>query len=197
MSPLTSLFLKYWNAPPDDRNYDLFKEGIKLIERRLKPVISRYFRKEPDIKDVLQKVFEKIAEHLAKGRKIRSIEAFSREVAINTCLNIKRGQKRKPEDLYSMGELEVVAEQGALRRPYPPSPDEVAGLKDLLRAVGELLSKRCRMLFTLVYLGFNSDEISGLTRLKPGSVQSSLTRCRKNAKTAYKKFSRIKSEADL
>ena len=80
-----------------------FAEIVRRYSPRVFSVASRFFRQRSLVEEAAQEVFLKAYTQLGSFEGRGSIEGWLTRIATNTCLNMLRGQKRRPE--YTVSDL--------------------------------------------------------------------------------------------
>jgi RNA polymerase sigma-70 factor (ECF subfamily) len=80
-----------------------FAEIVKRYSPRVFSVASRFFRQRSLVEEAAQEVFLKAFTQLGSFEGRGSLEGWLTRIATNTCLNLVRGAKRRPE--YSVSDL--------------------------------------------------------------------------------------------
>ena len=80
-----------------------FEEIVRRYSPRVFSVASRFFRQRSLVEEAAQEVFLKAYTQLGSFEGRGSIEGWLTRIATNTCLNMVRGAKRRPE--YTVSDL--------------------------------------------------------------------------------------------
>ena len=80
-----------------------FAEIVRRYSPRVFSVASRFFRQRSLVEEAAQEVFLKAYTQLGSFEGRGSMEGWLTRIATNTCLNMIRGQKRRPE--YTVSDL--------------------------------------------------------------------------------------------
>ena len=80
-----------------------FEEIVRRYSPRVLSVASRFFRQRSLVEEAAQEVFLKAYTQLGSFEGRGSIEGWLTRIATNTCLNMVRGAKRRPE--YTVSDL--------------------------------------------------------------------------------------------
>jgi RNA polymerase sigma-70 factor, ECF subfamily len=80
-----------------------FEEIVRRYSPRVFSVASRFFRQRSLVEEAAQEVFLKAYTQLGSFEGRGSIEGWLTRIATNTCLNLVRGAKRRPE--YTVSDL--------------------------------------------------------------------------------------------
>jgi RNA polymerase sigma-70 factor (ECF subfamily) len=80
-----------------DGDESAFAEIVRRYSPRVFSVASRFFRQRSLVEEAAQEVFLKAFTQLGSFEGRGSIEGWLTRIATNTCLNIIRGAKRRPE----------------------------------------------------------------------------------------------------
>jgi len=78
-----------------------FAEIVRRYSPRVFSVASRFFRQRPLVEEAAQEVFLKAFTQLGSFEGRGSFEGWLTRIATNTCLNMVRGAKRRPESSVS------------------------------------------------------------------------------------------------
>ncbi|MFN2406691.1 MAG: RNA polymerase sigma factor [Pyrinomonadaceae bacterium] len=124
-----------------DGDESAFAEIVRRYSPRVFSVGSRFFRQRSMVEEAAQEVFLKAFTQLANFEGRGSLEGWLTRIATNTCLNMIRGSKRRPEltvsDL-SAGEDEWIEQQ--LSDAEQPSVENNVVAADLADRVLSVLS---------------------------------------------------------
>jgi len=80
-----------------DGNESAFAEIVRRYSPRVFSVASRFFRQRSLVEEAAQEVFLKAFTQLGSFEGRGSLEGWLTRIATNTCLNMIRGSKRRPE----------------------------------------------------------------------------------------------------
>ena len=80
-----------------DGDESAFAEIVRRYSPRVFSVASRFFRQRPLVEEAAQEVFLKAYTQLGSFEGRGSLEGWLTRIATNTCLNMVRGAKRRPE----------------------------------------------------------------------------------------------------
>jgi len=80
-----------------DGDESAFAEIVRRYSPRVFSVASRFFRQRSLVEEAAQEVFLKAYTQLGSFEGRGSLEGWLTRIATNTCLNIVRGAKRRPE----------------------------------------------------------------------------------------------------
>jgi RNA polymerase sigma-70 factor, ECF subfamily len=86
-----------------DGDESAFAEIVRRYSPRVFSVASRFFRQRSLVEEAAQEVFLKAYTQLGSFEGRGSIEGWLTRIATNTCLNMMRGAKRRPE--FSVSDL--------------------------------------------------------------------------------------------
>ena len=86
-----------------DGDESAFAEIVRRYSPRVFSVASRFFRQRTLVEEAAQEVFLKAFTQLGSFEGRGSFEGWLTRIATNTCLNIVRGAKRRPE--YTVSDL--------------------------------------------------------------------------------------------
>ena len=86
-----------------DGDESAFAEIVRRYSPRVFSVASRFFRQRTLVEEAAQEVFLKAYTQLGSFEGRGSLEGWLTRIATNTCLNIVRGAKRRPE--YTVSDL--------------------------------------------------------------------------------------------
>lgn len=124
-----------------DGDESAFAEIVRRYSPRVFSVASRFFRQRSLVEEAAQEVFLKAFTQLGSFEGRGSLEGWLTRIATNTCLNMIRGSKRRPEltvsDL-SAEEDEWIEQQ--LSDPQQPSVENNLVAADLADRVLSVLS---------------------------------------------------------
>lgn len=118
-----------------------FEEIVRRYSPRVFSVASRFFRQRTLVEEAAQEVFLKAYTQLGSFEGRGSFEGWLTRIATNTCLNMVRGAKRRPEFTVSdltedeHGWLEQQSASDGLEQPSIENSVVAADLADRLLAV--------------------------------------------------------------
>jgi RNA polymerase sigma-70 factor (ECF subfamily) len=109
-----------------------FEEIVRRYSPRVFSVASRFFRQRSLVEEAAQEVFLKAYTQLGSFEGRGSIEGWLTRIATNTCLNILRGAKRRPE--FSVSDLTEDENQWLEQQPASQGNEERSFVNDLVAA---------------------------------------------------------------
>lgn len=124
-----------------DGDESAFAEIVRRYSPRVFSVASKFFRQRPLVEEAAQEVFLKAYTQLGTFEGRGSFEGWLTRIATNTCLNMVRGAKRRPEFTVSdltedeHGWLEQQTASDGLEQPSIENSVVAADLADRLLAV--------------------------------------------------------------
>jgi len=142
-------------------------------------------REEGD--DLIQKVCVKVMSHLHQfSGKVPFLHWVSR-IAVNTCLNQIRHEKRRPEVRHAdLSEDEAAVVEHLATSPTDLNASDQVAAKELVEKLLGTLRPDDRMLMRLMYLeGRNVDEISSLTGWNKSLIKVRAFRARAQLRRRY------------
>ena len=80
-----------------DGDESAFSEIMRRYSPRVFRIASRFYRRREQVEEAAQEVFLKAFTQLASYEGRGSMEGWLTRIATNTCLNLLRGAKRRPE----------------------------------------------------------------------------------------------------
>ena len=168
----------------------------RLVEH-LQPLVSRVVRahlpQRDDPEDLMQEVFLKVFSRLEQYRGQVPFEHWVSRVAVSTCLDRLRAQKRRPLRLWSeLSEPEQAVIDSVAAAENAPGGSEVAAW-EVLEKLLDGLAPAERLLITMLELEQKSPaEVSALTGWNSGVVRIRAFRARRKLKALYEKLERGK-----
>ena len=159
-------------------NY-MYPHVAKLVQANL-PV-------RESAEDLIQQVCVKVVTHLDQfSGKVPLLHWVSR-IAVNTCLNQIRHEKRRPEvRLADLSEDEAAVVEHLAASPTELSASDQVASKELVDKLLGTLRPDDRMLMRLMYLeGRNVEEISGLTGWNKSLIKVRAFRARAQLRRRY------------
>jgi RNA polymerase sigma-70 factor (ECF subfamily) len=120
-----------------------FAEIVRRYSPRVFSVASRFFRQRSLVEEAAQEVFLKAFTQLGSFEGRGSLEGWLTRIATNTCLNMVRGAKRRPE--FSVSDLtddeqSWMDQQSASNSGEPPSVENSLVATDLADRLLSVLS---------------------------------------------------------
>jgi RNA polymerase sigma-70 factor (ECF subfamily) len=172
-----------------------FEEILRRYSPRVFHVASRFFRERSQVEEAAQEVFLKAFTELGKFEGRGSMEGWLTRIATNTCLNMLRSSKRRPEltaaDLNEEQSdwLESKMAQGALERHQASERSAVAA--DLAGRVLQTLSPDDQLVLTMID-GEDSPvrEVVEATGWSESKVKVTAFRARRRMREAVEKLLR-------
>ncbi len=110
-----------------DGDESAFAEIVRRYSPRVFSVASRFFRQRPLVEEAAQEVFLKAFTQLGSFEGRGSLEGWLTRIATNTCLNLVRGAKRRPE--FTVSDL-TDDEQGWLEKQSAGDGGEPASVEN-------------------------------------------------------------------
>ncbi len=114
-----------------DGDESAFAEIVRRYSPRVFSVASRFFRQRTLVEEAAQEVFLKAYTQLGSFEGRGSLEGWLTRIATNTCLNMVRGAKRRPE--FSVSDL-TDAEQSWLEQQSAGDGGEPASVENSIVA---------------------------------------------------------------
>jgi len=109
-----------------------FEEIVRRYSPRVFSVASRFFRQRSLVEEAAQEVFLKAYTQLGSFEGRGSIEGWLTRIATNTCLNMIRGAKRRPE--FSVSDLTDDEQQWLEQHSASEANKESSIVNDLVAA---------------------------------------------------------------
>jgi RNA polymerase sigma-70 factor (ECF subfamily) len=170
-----------------------FAEIVRRYSPRIFRVASRFFRRREQVEEVAQEVFLKAFTQLESFKGEGSLEGWLTRIATNTCLNLLRTAKRRPETTLSdLTEdegawLDEHTADAATQRQRAVEDKLVAA--DLAERVLETLSPDDRLVLTLVD-GEETPvkEVAEMTGWSESKVKVRAFRARRRMREAFEKL---------
>jgi RNA polymerase sigma-70 factor, ECF subfamily len=124
-----------------DGDESAFAEIVRRYSPRVFATASRFFRQRSLVEEAAQEVFLKAYTQLGSYEGRGSMEGWLRRITTNTCLNMLRGAKRRPELTVSdLSEEEDQWLEGQLADPQQPSVENSLVASDLADRLLSVLS---------------------------------------------------------
>ncbi|MBM3848351.1 MAG: RNA polymerase sigma factor [Verrucomicrobia bacterium] len=168
----------------------------RLVEH-LQPLVSRVVRahlpQRDDPEDLMQEVFLKVFSRLEQYRGQVPFEHWVSRVAVSTCIDRLRSQKRRPLCLWS----ELSDAQQAVLELLPADESTGSGSDgsawEVLQKLLDGLSPAERLLITMLEMEQRTPaEVAELTGWNSGVVRIRAFRARRKLKSLYEKLERRK-----
>lgn len=177
-------------APRDE---SAFAEIVRRYSPRVFRVASRFFRRREQVEEAAQEVFLKAFTQLENFEGRGSLEGWLTRIATNTCLNLLRGAKRRPETTLS----ELTEDEGAWLDEHTAgaaaetqrSVEDKLVAADLAGRLLETLSPDDRLVLTLV----DGEEtpvkdVAEITGWSESKVKVRAFRARRRMREAFEKL---------
>lgn len=170
-----------------------FEEIVRRYSPRVFQFASRYFRQRNQVEDAAQEVFLKAFTQLDSYEGRGSFEGWLTRITTNTCLNMIRSAKRRPElTAPEMTENETVwleNKQSGVSNEHQPSIENRVVAADLADKVLETLSPDDRLVLTMID-GEEATvkEVADATGWTESNVKVKTFRARKRMRQAVEKL---------
>lgn len=170
-----------------------FAEIVRRYSPRVFSVASRFFRRREQAEEAAQEIFLKAFTELGSYEGRGSFEGWLTRIATNTCLNILRGQKRRPE----LTAADLTEDEGAwLDTQLSDAAHErhraavnAAVAADLTDRVLDTMSPDDRLALTLVDgEELSVKEVAGMTGWSESKVKVQAFRARRRMREAVEKL---------
>lgn len=172
-----------------------FAEIVRRYGPRVFRVVSRFFRQRAQVEEAAQEVFLKAFTQLEQFEARGSLEGWLARIATNTCLNLIRGARRRPELTVSdLSEDESAwldeRQAGAAAERHRASERSIVAA-DLAGRVLETLPPDDRLVLTLVDgEELSVREVAELTGWSESNVKVKAFRARRRMREAVEKLLR-------
>ena len=169
---------------------DCFEELINRYQPRVFGMARKYFRNESDVEDVAQTIFTKTFQKLGSYKGTAPFEHWFMRVSINTCYDVLRRKRNRPEYTISDTLFDDESWQDRLDKiPEASDREEQEQARELVHTVLDQVSDRARIVLTLQELeGRSIREIAGITGWSESLVKVQAFRARKEMRTAVERF---------
>jgi RNA polymerase sigma-70 factor (ECF subfamily) len=170
-----------------------FEEIVRRHSPRIFRIASKFFRQREAVEDAAQEVFLKAYTQLASYEERGSFEGWLSRIATNTCINILRSAKRRPE--FSISEMTQEENEWMGQRltemadPRQRSTESRLLAADLAEKLLEKMSPDDRSVLTLVDGNeLSVKEVAGLTGWSESNVKVRAMRARQRMRQALEKL---------
>jgi len=189
-----------WN---EERLVTLLKEGhegafrvlVREYQERLFHVACGMTADREESQDIVQEVFLKVHQRINTFKERSKLSTWLYRITVNECLNLHRSWKRRfrqhhqsLDQSLETDESDYFSELGT----NDFTPDALYQGKEFenaFRAALKGLGKNARAVFVLKEVeGLSYDEISGILKIKRGTVSSRLCYARKNLRKSLGKY---------
>jgi RNA polymerase sigma-70 factor (ECF subfamily) len=167
------------------------RQLVEHLQSLVGRVVRAHLPQRDDPEDLMQEVFLKVFSRLEQYRGQVPFEHWVSRVAVSTCLDRLRAQKRRPLRLWSeLSEPEqTVMESLAVDEPAAAGGEVAAW--EVLEKLLDGLAPAERLLITMLELEQKSTaEVSALTGWNSGVVRIRAFRARRKLKVLYEKLER-------
>jgi RNA polymerase sigma-70 factor (ECF subfamily) len=155
-------------------------------------VAHRFFRDRSQAEDAAQETFLKAFAQMKSFAGLGSMEGWLTRIATNTCLNILRAARRRPELVTSdLGENETewLERVSDLSRAEPLDAEQKVIAADLAERLLESLQPEDRLALTMIDgEGASVNEVAEVTGWSESKVKVRAFRARKKAREALEKL---------
>jgi len=176
------------------------EDAARLLVEHLHPLVMKIVRAHRPRRlaeeDLAQDVFLKVFERLGQFRGAVPFEHWVSRVAVTTCLDALRSQRRRPELRWAdLTEQESDALDAALQGTAEAHPAEAMGAKELVGRLLECLSPADRLVVTLLDLEEKSvAEIRAITGWNETLIKVRAFRARRKLAKHLKALEKAKSK---
>jgi RNA polymerase sigma-70 factor (ECF subfamily) len=170
-----------------------FEEIVRRHSPRIFRVASQFFRRREAVEDAAQETFLKAYTQFSSYEERGSFEGWLVRIATNTCINILRSAKRRPE--YSISELTKEEDDWLEQRmvnvldPKQSSVENQLVAADLAEKLLEEVSPDDRTVLTLMDGNeLSVKEVAGMTGWSESNVKIRAMRARQRMRQAFEKL---------
>ncbi len=169
-----------------------FAEIVRRYSPRVFRTASRFFRRREQVEEAAQETFLKAFTHLSSYEERGSFEGWLTRITTNTCLNLLRGAKRRPEtSLADLSEDEgawLEAHAADVESDGPTVEDKVVAA-DLADRLLETLPPEDRALLLMIDgEGAPVKEVAEATGWSESNVKVRAFRARRKMRAAMEKL---------
>jgi RNA polymerase sigma-70 factor (ECF subfamily) len=165
---------------------------VKRYSPRVFSVASRFFRQRSAVEEAAQEVFLKAFTQLKSFEGRGSMEGWLTKIATNTCLNILRGAKRRPEltvsDLTEDESAWLDTKMSDLQSEHPTVEDKVIAADLADRVLGVLSPEDQLALLMIDGEEASVKEVAEVTGWSESKVKVRAFRARKRIREAMEKL---------
>jgi RNA polymerase sigma-70 factor, ECF subfamily len=175
-----------------DGDESAFAEIVRRYSPRVFSVASKFFRQRPLVEEAAQEVFLKAFTQLGSFEGRGSFEGWLTRIATNTCLNMVRSSKRRPEFTVSdltddeQGWLDQQSASEGLEQPSVENSVVAADLAD--RLLGLLPPEDQQALLMIDGENASIKEVAEVTGWSESKVKVRAFRARKKLREAMEKL---------
>ena len=175
-----------------DGDESAFAEIVRRYSPRVFSVASKFFRQRPLVEEAAQEVFLKAFTQLGSFEGRGSFEGWLTRIATNTCLNMVRSAKRRPEFTVSdltddeQGWLDQQSVSEGLEQPSVENSVVAADLAD--RLLGVLPPEDQQALLMIDGENASIKEVAEVTGWSESKVKVRAFRARKKLREAMEKL---------
>ena len=175
-----------------DGDESAFAEIVRRYSPRVFSVASRFFRQRSLVEEAAQEVFLKAFTQLGSFEGRGSLEGWLTRIATNTCLNMVRGAKRRPEFTVSDltdDEQSWLEQQSAGNEGVQPSVENSVVATDLADRLLRVLSPEDQQALLMID-GENASikEVAEATGWSESKVKVRAFRARRKVREAMEKL---------
>jgi RNA polymerase sigma-70 factor, ECF subfamily len=173
-----------------DGDESAFAEIVRRYSPRVFSTASRFFRQRSLVEEAAQEVFLKAYTQLGSFEGRGSMEGWLTKIATNTCLNMLRGAKRRPELTVSdLSDPEDQWLEGQLSDPDQPSVENSLVAADLADRLLSVLSPEDQQALLMIDGEQASvKEVAEATGWSESKVKVRAFRARKKVREAMEKL---------
>ena len=135
-----------------------------------------------EAEDISQEVFIKVFRHIKTFRKDAALKSWLYQITVNTCIDVQRKKKRKPQVSMEGSEMDILNQESAWTG-TSTNPEQYAESNLIQRRIQELLQKispKERSAFVMRYYDdLKTSEIAEILNVSTNTIKSLLFRARK------------------
>jgi len=182
-----------------DGDESAFAEIVRRYSPRVFSVASRFFRQRSLVEEAAQEVFLKAFTQLGSFEGRGSMEGWLTKITTNTCLNMLRGAKRRPELTVSdLSQEEDQWLEGQLSNPEQQSVENSVVAADLADRLLSVLSPEDQQALLMIDGEQASvKEVAEATGWSESKVKVRAFRARKKIREAMERLMGSKREASV
>ncbi len=167
------------------------ESATRALIRYMYPLVIKIVRsnlsRRGDEEDLVQTVMAKVFKSLDQFSGRVPFRHWVSRIAVNSCMNAFRHEKRRPElRMADLGEEEAAVIQNLSATDEKLDAGLGLAARDLVQHLVGCLAPKDRMLMRLLYLeGFSIDEASTVTGWSRGAIQMRVSRAKTRMRTCH------------
>lgn len=163
-------------------DFEAFHELVERYKKKIYYLACDMMGDHHEAEDISQEVFIKVFRHIKKFRKDAALKSWLYQITVNTCIDVQRKKRRKPQVSMEGAEMDILNQDSAWTG-TSTNPEQYAESNMIQHRILELLQKispKERSAFVMRYYDdLKTGEIAEILNVSTNTIKSLLFRARK------------------